>query len=78
MQRNFDELALPGRAAVEMITTDDIAGGLTLGPSLRASTSPPGEHRHRFHSASCRSRQLILLLSVRGRLSTKTTERGAL
>src|SRR5258708_12387780 len=33
---------------------------------------------HRFHSASCNSRQLILLLSLRGRLSTKTTERGAL
>jgi len=32
----------------------------------------------RFHSASCRSRQLILLLSLRGRLSTKTTERDAL
>ena len=34
--------------------------------------------RHSFHSASCRSLQLILLLALRGRPSTKTTERSAL
>lgn len=33
--------------------------------------------RH-VHSASCSDRQLILLLSERGRLSTSTTERGVL
>jgi hypothetical protein len=44
---------------------------------VAAASAADARRRHGFHSASCSSRQLILLLSERGRLSTKTTERGA-